>query len=93
MCIENKESSQGIHYLRYIISWVHEGGTFDTHVYHMTESECKEKYLGYHGFKAWLKSIGLPEEEVKDIVSMCECGKLELEEAIRWWFKEEKWRE
>ena len=83
MCIENKISSQGIHYLRYLMSWVKIGGTFNSLPYWTVKEECKEKYMGFHGFKRWLESLELPEEEIRDIISMAGHGKFELECSAR----------
>lgn len=82
MCIENKLSSQGIHYLRYLMSWVKIGGNFEPDPYWDHESG-KEKYMGSHGFRMWLRELGLPEEECQDIGSMAGMGKLELESHAR----------
>lgn len=82
MILENKISSQGIHYSRYLMSWLTAGGTFDTSPYWNVKEECKEKYTGFHGFNRWLESLGLPEEEIADIVTMTK-GKRELENDIR----------
>lgn len=60
---ENKVSSQGIHYSRYIASWVN-------------ELRHPEKFSFRQWLSEELK---LPEEEVKDIYDMYTNGKLELE--------------
>lgn len=89
MCIENKVSSQGIHYLRYLMSWINVGGDFDSDHYWDYKSTGKNKWQGFHGFEKWLRSIQLPEEEVKEIISMAGMGKLELEESARKFLKGE----
>lgn len=88
MCIENKLSSQGIHYLRYLMSWIQVGCNFDSEPYWNVKEERSDKYTGRHGFEKWLRSTGLPEEEIKDILSMTGMGKLELESSIRNFLKE-----
>lgn len=61
---ENKlDSRHQIHYSRYIMSWIREGGN------------CKDQ----GGFKAWLKSLKVPDEEIREIWLMMSNGKLELE--------------
>lgn len=61
---ENKVTSQGIHYSRYIASWIH-------------ELRSSEKFM----FKKWLESLGLNDEEIKDIYDMYTNGKLELQSS------------
>lgn len=61
---ENKVTSQGIHYSRYIASWIH-------------ELRHSEKIM----FKNWLISLGLNDDEVKDIYEMYTNGKLELQDS------------
>ena len=62
---ENGLTKQGIHYSRYIASWLNAMGyTHDIH---------KEM------FKDWLKTLSLTDDEVKDITDMLTNGKLELE--------------
>lgn len=58
---------KGIHATRFIMSWVREGG--------------KLGHLGggYSEFNEWLKSLGLSDEEIKDIMEIAQNGKLELE--------------
>ncbi len=70
---DNKVTSNGIHYSRYIASWINAGNT----------------RFGFWGsrFAAWLKSVGCTEEEVHDILCMANDGKLELETSARFFTK------
>lgn len=62
--LENKKTRNGIHYTRYIMSWINSGGA---------------KFGFGFKFEAWLRSEGLTEDEIHDIKEMAMCGKLELE--------------
>ena len=85
MCIENKVSSQGIHYLRYLMSWVNSGGDFNSD--HYWDDRGQDKWKGVHGFQKWLETLGLNEEEIKEMFSMAGMGKLELEYSARKFIK------
>ena len=75
MDFENKISSNGIHYSRYIMSWIRKGGGS-----HMTISSL---------FAKWLREVEkLPEEEVREICNLASNGKLELEESVKSFIKE-----
>ena len=63
--LENKLTSNGIHYTRYIESWRNAGGNFFDKSF----------------FDEWLKSEGLNEEEIYDIHQFIEMGKFELERS------------
>lgn len=64
-----------IHYSRFIASFYNEGGEID-----------------YHGeFRAWLESIGISSEDIRNIMNMANCGKYELELSARAFIK--KYRE
>lgn len=73
---ENKISSQGIPYSRYVASWANRVGDF---------SGCYAKVKNpkglYHRsyFVDWLDHLGLPENEVYEIYKMSSEGKFELE--------------
>lgn len=58
---------RGIHISRFIMSWVRSGGVFDW------------RYGGYYDFEKWLKSLGLSDEEIGDIMEIAKNGKCELE--------------
>lgn len=62
---------KGVHATRYIASWIREGGK-----------------LGYFGegvddFNKWLKSLGLSDEDIEDIMYLARNGRLELETSAR----------
>ena len=68
-----KVASNGIPYSRILMSWIKVGG------------EC---YV-HSNFKNWLLSIGLTEEEAKEIYELYSWGwKFELEEHARRYLKE-----
>ena len=71
---ENKVASNGVLYSRIIASWV--------------KSERKATIPGvkwrdhYSHFEEWLEEeLGLPEEEIEDIVRLVRNGKMELEDS------------
>lgn len=86
-CIENKMSSQGILYIQYILSWIKVGGNLETDIYWNGTSWADEPN-SYKDFRKWLSSLGLPEEEIKEICSMSGLGKLELEDHAKKFMKE-----
>lgn len=86
-CIENKMSSQGILYIQYILSWINVGGNLETDIY-WNGTSWADKPNGYKDFRKWLNSLGLPEEEIKEICSMAGLGKLELEDHAKKFMKE-----
>jgi len=74
MDFKNKLTHNGIHYSRYIASWTNE-------VYWRNYSP---RLLSFgNTFKKWLRSEGLTDKEVNDIVLMATNGKLELEESAK----------
>ena len=80
---ENKISSQGIPYSRYIASWAKSIGDF---------SGCYAKVKNPRGphhrsyFADWLDHLGLPEEEVYEIYKIATDGKFELEsDAVKFY--------
>jgi len=64
---ENKLIKESVHATRFIMSWVREGGKLD------------RSGEGYDGFRKWLKSLELSDEEIYDIMDIASNGKLELE--------------
>jgi len=70
---ENK-TWNGVHYSRYIASWVRVGGNI------------KDGDL----FRKWLKSIGVPEDITWDIYNLASNGKLELQTSAMKFLKGNK---
>lgn len=73
---ENKVSSCGIHYSRYIASWYRSGGDFgnpDT-----------------DGFKLWAMSTGVSKEEADDMWFIATNGKMELEDSAEAFLRRNK---
>ncbi len=68
---ENRKTEvQGVHYSRYIMSWLNAGGQ----VYDFGDEQ----------FEKWLKSNEVTDEEIQHIKEMCCCaGKLELEMSAK----------
>ena len=66
----NEQAMGYVYYTRFIASWAREGGD-------MTHLRAKG------GFKDWLKTLPLTEEEIDDIVFLAENGKMELENSAR----------
>ena len=64
-----RTEEHGVHYSRYIASWLNVGGKNPTTL------------EGYTSFCMWLESLGLTEDEVYNIGRMAMCGKIELEES------------
>lgn len=63
---ENKTTKvQGIHYSRYIASWLNSGGSI-----HDARTDV---------FREWLESNELNQDEISRVMEMMTCGKLELE--------------
>ena len=62
---DNRFTHNGIHYSRYIASWIKAGNT----------------RFGWvsSSFAAWLESVGCDDQEIHDILMMANEGKLELE--------------
>ena len=77
MDFENKLTHNGIHYSRYIASW--------TRVCKFT-SDYRLLYFNSL-FEDWLRSEGLNDEEIKDIVRIAINGKMELEDSVRRFLK------
>ena len=75
---ENKLTHNGIHYSRYVASWIIAGVS---------------KLTAYRNqdFESWLReSQKLTEEEIQDIHEIYSNGKMELESSARLWIKEHK---
>ena len=71
---ENKLTHNGIHYTRYIMSWIRSGGDLNL---------CKSS-----NFAKWLKeSQQLTDEEIRDICEIATNGKMELEDSVKLWLK------
>ena len=71
MLNNDKTKVQGVHYSRYIISWI---------------NSCKALKIGiYFGdqFEEWLKSEGCTDEEISHIVEIAMCGRMELENSSK----------
>lgn len=66
MDFENKKTHFGIHYTRYIISWIRIGGE-------LRDRGPIEPFLD------WLRSLELTEDEIDDIRFLATNGKMELE--------------
>ena len=103
MCIENKiDPHHGIPYSRYIISWlkvVFYGGTNeqleDIGAFIHYGKDKSKKWLEYdrifYGngkFTEWLKSLGFNDDECREIRELATSGKLELEDSVRKFLKE-----
>ena len=89
MTFENKVSSQGIYYSQYIASWVKSGGNFDKEI--LAESGYIVDIVWLGEFRGWLRSIGLPENEVYEIAKLADDGKIELEESAKAYLKGNNW--
>lgn len=90
MTFENKISAQGAYYSQYIASWVKSGGNFDREVIRDGSGHVEDiVWLGE--FRGWLRSIGLPEEEVYEIAKLADNGKLELETSAKSFLKRTEW--
>ena len=74
--LDNKLSSEGIPYSRYIASWRKTGRQ-------ISYRRCPES-----GFWGWLKSRGLSDDECWGIINLGTTGKLELEDDARKYIKE-----
>ena len=75
---ENKLSHNGIHYSRYIASWIIAGGS---------------KLAAYinQDFESWLRdSQKLTESEIQDIREIYTNGKMELESSAKLWIEEHR---
>lgn len=64
----NKKTSEGVHYSRYIASWVNAGGY--------------DKYGFEEEFILWLQGLHLTSDEINDIRFMATNGRLELERSV-----------
>lgn len=62
---DNKKSVDGIHYTRYIASWMRT----------VTNSSA------YRDFEHWLISLGLPQDDINNILEIARGGKMELEHS------------
>lgn len=71
---QNRFSSQGIRYSRYIASYVKEVAISGRRFY-----ICE--------FSDWIKAIGLSDDEIRDIVHLADCGKMELEMKAKAYIK------
>ena len=71
---ENKLTHNGIHYSRYIVSWINGGGKIST---------CGRNPL----FREFLRDVeNLTEDEIRDIIELATNGKMELERNVAWFF-------
>lgn len=70
---ENKKTkSEGVHYSRYIMSWIREGGS----------------RTNRRAFECWLDSLGnLTEDEIYEIGEMFGNGRFELERSVAHFLK------
>ena len=75
MEFENK-IIEGIHATRYIMSWVREGG------------QLGRRGEGIDDFHEWLLSLGLTDDEAREIEFIAMNGKLELETSARAFLKQ-----
>lgn len=64
----NPKTTKGIRYSRYIASWTR---------------TAKEHINDRNLFEKWLKTQGLTDDEVIDILEQYHCGKMELEHDIK----------
>ena len=78
----------GIHKSRYVASWVKSGGGLDYEV--VKDSTEDIDIVNCGKFMRWLQSLGLTEEEARDVRNYAENGKLELEESAKAFLKENK---
>lgn len=67
--IKNLQAN-GIQYSRYIMSWVHMGGKL-------------ERRQGISDFENWLKSLGLWDDDIEEILFMAINGEAELEDNAK----------
>ena len=79
MEFENK-MYEGIHYNRFVASWLNAGGTF------------KRRRIEVENFKDWLRSLKIngetiPEDVIMQIANYGSCGKLELETSAKQFLK------
>jgi len=65
-------TANGVHYSRYIMSWVRVGGTIN-------------KTGGNSDFNNWLESLELTTEDIDNIMRLATNGKMELETSARRW--------
>ena len=65
----NKTKLGGIHYSRYIMSWVN-----------VCKGNNKPAYFD-NLFREWLEKEGCTADEIDHIVEMARCGKMELEKS------------
>ena len=82
MTFENKVSSHGIYYSQYIASWVKSGGNFKDKVIR-DESGHIEDIVWTGEFRDWLRSIGISDNEAREIAMFADNGKLGLEESAK----------
>lgn len=69
--LENKKTAAGIHYSRYIMSWVQESIEVDGDVFFNDL------------FEKWLESEGCTSDEISEIRQMAMAGKFELEKSAK----------
>ena len=74
MNFENKLTHTGIRYSRYIASW--------TNAHKARLGSSTPTYFGTP-FQNWLRSEGLDEDEIAEIIILACTGKLELETSAR----------
>lgn len=69
---ENKlDSKYGIHYTRWIMSWIREGGS------------CRD----LPGFISWLDTLNLDDEDINNMSFMMSNGKMECEDSAKKFLK------
>lgn len=68
---QNDMVNDGVHYSRIIASWSNACRHYGT-----------PTYFG-ELFKEWLKEIGVPEEDIRNIQEMARNGKMELETSAK----------
>lgn len=83
--LENKMIA-GIHYSRFIASWMNEGGNFKAKAVRDENGEIEDVF---YPFMEWLKSIEFEDRdhitnvEAREIFDLVQCGKLELEMSAK----------
>lgn len=66
---------EGVHYTRYIASWLKVGGSID---------DCSTER-----FRDWLRHHHVTEDEINDIELIMDNGRLELQTTAKEWLKKE----
>ena len=79
---ENKKTTKGIYYSRYIASWLRIGGRIPGR---------GKRFQNVQLFTRWLSEVeGLNEKEIADILFLAENGKMELEDSAKKFLEEHK---